>query len=542
MKKKQTLQQILKDGSKSEHLALFSFNSNNTVDEVVLKFNLWVRFFFPDFFKIKDSLKHKELDESLVKLYKGEVSNFVQIAYRGFGKTTRNKMFVAFIILNDEEQFRRFFRFLTYDTGSGSNFVTDVYNILIQPIIVSYYGKSFNETAKVKKKREEKKREETKHFFTTVNGFTMMTKTVGQAQRGAVIEDVRPHFDIYDDFENSKSLRSAVLTNSIWLNMEEARNGLAPRFGVSLYTCNYLSESGNVHKLVEKHRDNPNSKVLIVPIWDKNKVPTWDIFTAEQIQEILDNAEDPEGEYLCQPTSSKTAFFDRKRLNKLEAREPVKEVNGLKIFYEINQTHDYSSGHDVARGVSLDSSTSVFWDFSTFPARVVATYHNNKIIPEAFGSEVSYQAKLFNRCLVGMENNYGDSAVKCLADNYDKNFIYHENWIKEITKDNKKILGQNFLGFKTTSRSKEIILQDLRKAVKNGEVEIPDKNLLNELKSYSINDLYDNSIDPRLVTKHYDLLMACAIGYFMRKFKYKTERDSELYEDVNLFETQVSNL
>ena len=55
----------------------------------------------------------------------------------------------------------------------------------------------------------------------------------------------------FDDFETRKTLRSAVETQAIWDNMEEARNGLSKDGGV-IYTANYLSERGNVHRLIEK--------------------------------------------------------------------------------------------------------------------------------------------------------------------------------------------------------------------------------------------------------------------------------------------------
>jgi hypothetical protein len=43
--------------------------------------------------------------------------------------------------------------------------------------------------------------------------------------------------------------------------MEEARTGMATH-GATLYNCNYLSERGNVHKLIEKYP----KYALITPI------------------------------------------------------------------------------------------------------------------------------------------------------------------------------------------------------------------------------------------------------------------------------------
>ena len=49
--------------------------------------------------------------------------------------------------------------------------------------------------------------------------------------------------------------------------MEEAKNGLS-KDGGAVYTANYLSERGNVHKLI---KETENKKVLIVPIKFNNQ-------------------------------------------------------------------------------------------------------------------------------------------------------------------------------------------------------------------------------------------------------------------------------
>jgi hypothetical protein len=61
--------------------------------------------------------------------------------------------------------------------------------------------------------------------------------------------------------------------------------------GSALYNCNYLSERGNVHRLVEKA--SVDRKVLITPIIDKG-VPTWpSAYTVESIKVIEEDSEDP---------------------------------------------------------------------------------------------------------------------------------------------------------------------------------------------------------------------------------------------------------
>ena len=99
----------------------------------------------------------------------------------------------------------------------------------------------------------------------------------------------------------------------------------------------------------------------------------------------------------------KDILFDRETLDNMVAKEPLKEVAGFKIFKNYDPSHRYGSGHDVAGGVGLDSSTSVFIDFETVPAQVVGTFANNTIKPEVFGDEVSREANFFPGVVAGVE-------------------------------------------------------------------------------------------------------------------------------------------
>jgi hypothetical protein len=68
------------------------------------------------------------------------------------------------------------------------------------------------------------------------------------------------------------------------------------------------------------------------------------------------------------------------------------------------------------------------------------------------------------------------------------------------------------------------MLADLARAVEDGHVELNDKDLIQECKSYSRNDLMDADGDPRLVTRHFDLLIAASIGFQMKGFvKHKVK-------------------
>lgn len=516
---------MLKKGDISDIRHLFWFNKQNTAQQVMVKFNLFGRFFFPNFFKSNDAPFHKDIDLYNYQTYSANLKYFVNIAFRGSAKSTRTKLFLVFAIANDRDHFRKYIKILTKDINNSKQFVTDTYNMFISPKMKLYYPEIFQKT--------DLKREETMSAYTTFVGVKVKAGTVGTDQRGALQgeeESSRPDWIIADDFETRKTLRSAIETQSIHQNMEEARTSLSIDGGM-VYLCNYLSERGNVHLLAIKKSEN--TKVLITPIKDKDNKPTWpSAYTIEQINQIENDADDFSGEYMCEPSAGHDVLFDRDSLNKQTSKQPIKTIADFKIFYSFDPSHRYGSGHDIAGGVGLDSSTSVFIDFSTLPARVVATFKSNTIKPDTFGDEIEREACLFGKPIVAPENNnHGHATIGRLKQIYDN--IYYEEI--EETRVGLPPKTRRF-GFNTNAASKPKILFDLKKAVEDGLLELSDEDLINELKAYTRNDLLDPDIDPRLTTRHWDLLMAAAIGFNLKNFAEVTEKKVE-YNQLDEYET-----
>jgi hypothetical protein len=496
---KSLVEEILDDGTPEEKRALFGFNSDTPDNEVLFKFQLWARWHYPQYFKVEDAPFHKDIDQKNLNAYRG-VKPFVDIAFRGAAKTTRTKLFFAFAIANDEDHSIKYIKVLTKDIANAKQTVTDVYNMLINPIVAHLYTEIFVKT--------EEKREETMASFTTATGVKVRAGTVGTDQRGQLQEDARPDLIWFDDFETRKTLRSAVESQAIWDNMEEAKNGLA-RGGASIYTCNYLSERGNVHKLVEK---KGVYDVLIVPI-TSGGVSAWPAaYTTEAIDRLRQNADDFEGEYLCEPSASADVFFDRATLDLQPKREPVRVSADLRIFYPFDPSHRYGVGADVAGGVGLDSSTSVIIDFSTIPSRVVATFKSNTIKPDVFGYELIRQGDLFGQPLIAPENNKFDMCIGVLK-HQDYPRIYFEE--PEITRAGLPPRTRIY-GWNTNRDTKPKMLFELMKAVGDGHLLLSDPDLIAEARSYTRDDLMDRDDDVRLTTRHFDLLIACAIAYQLK--------------------------
>src|SRR3990167_2249995 len=395
------IHEILQSDDKELHLVLFQFSKEDETDVVLTRYGLWARYFFPQYFEDEDAPFHKDINLGNLDAHRGKIDYFVDVAFRGAGKDVKTKLFIAYTILNDKDKTKRYYKVLSEDTANSKQVVTDIYNMLVNPKIVGYYPSTFGKSVF--------KREETMSAFTTNTGIKVLADTVGTEQRGAIQEENRPDFIWFNDFESRKTLRSTVITKALRDNMEEARTSLQ-KGGCCIYTCNYISEMGNVHILLTE-KQSERKRILIVPVMDKEGIPTWSRYTKEDIRQMQQDDDDFNGERMCRPDASKDVYFDREILDKMEVRQPVKEIAGFKIYRNYDPSHRYAGGHDVAGGVGLDSPTSVFLGFSTIPAQVVGTFYSNTVLPEAFGDEIYSEANHFGGCLVAPENNKYDQAI-----------------------------------------------------------------------------------------------------------------------------------
>jgi len=212
------------------------------------------------------------------------------------------------------------------------------------------------------------------------------------------------------------------------------------------------------------------------------------------------------------PTTPEEAFiasgskmFDPELIMQYKTREPIRKVGDWVIYEEPQHGHDYGIGADVSEGVGLDSSTGIVWDFTLRP-RVVARYKSNRIAPDMFAYELKWAGELFSNALIAVErNNHGHTTLSKLKEIYD--YIY-----KEERRDEELDITTEKLGWHTNLSTKPRMLYDLRTAIHNFIVEIWDKELLYECRTYDSEDL--NVV--KGATKHWDLVMAAAIGYQMK--------------------------
>ena len=499
------INRILDEGDQEEIKTFFAFTVDEPDEMILFKFELWSAHFFPQYFKVEDAPFHADIDQGNLDIYKGNIDEFVDAAFRGAAKTTRTKLWRSFVLCNDTEHFKRFLKIGCKKIANAKKLVTSIYNMVATGRVRRYYPEIFTRV------EAKEKRQETMGGFVTATGVSIQATTVGVEQRGDVEDESRPDEIWFDDFETRNTLRSMVETNQINDNMEEALDGMAiERSGIT-YTCNYISERGNVHKLMQPAQGR---RILDTAIKYRDEEgewqPSWPAkHTMQRINKIESNAKDFPGEYMNEPSAGADIYFDRACLDRQDKPKVLRLLsNDLRKIY---------ANYNPGGGVGLDHSADVTIDFTLRPARVVSTYKNNLEKPNVYGHEVVQQGRRYGECLVGIENNKFDTVIQVLrTEDYEKIYFTEVKSTRAGLPPKTRTYGWN-----TNGATKYTMLSELKSAVEDGLLELSDPDLIAELRSYSRDDLMDRDEDVRLTTRHFDLLIACAIAWQMRKYATK---------------------
>jgi len=192
--------------------------------------------------------------------------------------------------------------------------------------------------------------------------------------------------------------------------------------------------------------------------------------------------------------SSGSNVFDVPKLNEYVTSPPIHKrriaegstyfdidpAGELKVFR--NHTHEekFIVGADVAMGVGLDRSCAIVMDSNR---EVVARYSSDRVDPTRYGEVLFYLGRMYNHALLIVESNsMGVATLAKLKDMRYPNLYYQTNLQKISDEETER------LGFKTSVSTKPAIIGNLKNALANLEIRIPDEELIKELKEYIVTD------------------------------------------------------
>ena len=172
----------------------------------------------------------------------------------------------------------------------------------------------------------------------------------------------------------------------------------------------------------------------------------------------------------------------------------------------------YCIGADVAEGLA-HGDYSVAQVINANTGAVVAVWHGH-IDPDLFGTDVLYNLGLwYNHCLIGVEsNNHGLTTLKALQRDGYKN-LYRQRRLAQRNPQATEILG-----WRTTAASKPLAIDELSKALRDGDLGLMDAHTIAELRTFIREDNGKMHGSP-----HDDRVMSLAIANQMLKHVWLPE-------------------
>ncbi len=160
----------------------------------------------------------------------------------------------------------------------------------------------------------------------------------------------------------------------------------------------------------------------------------------------------------------------------------------LSVWEEPDPRGDYRIGADVAEN-TVDGAYHSAHVIERRTGRVVAVYHNRRD-PDLYGHDLNALGRWYNKALIGAEaNSCGLTVLTALRrGDAEAGLAPYPNIYRRETVD--RIDGQATasFGWRTTDRTKALMIDDLDAALRNRDIKIYDRATVSELMAYQVLD------------------------------------------------------
>lgn len=159
----------------------------------------------------------------------------------------------------------------------------------------------------------------------------------------------------------------------------------------------------------------------------------------------------------------------------------LRDFCGLRVWQKPKEGSIYAIGVDVAEGVGGDASCASIIDCGT--GLHVASYWNNLIDTDNFAVEIYKLGNWYNRAFICIEaNNHGHAVIAHLSGAigglaYPN--LYKRQTYNEFTQKRTKTIG-----FDSKANTKPFLIENLKSALKMGDLVTLDRYTIQELGSF----------------------------------------------------------
>ena len=210
----------------------------------------------------------------------------------------------------------------------------------------------------------------------------------------------------------------------------------------------------------------------------------------------------------------------------------IYEQNGgnLKIWKLPVHEGVYTIGADVAEGLARGDFSSAHV-INAKSGQIVAHWHGH-IDPDRFGEILYGLGYFYNGALIGVEsNNHGLTTLTSLhKGNYPN--LYRQRRLNQRNAE-----ASETLGWRTTTLSKPLAIDELNANIRDGVLEINDENTIAELKTFVRDDNGSTHGSP-----HDDCVMSLAIANQMLKFVWHAEYRPKIEAPIFSFDWFASKV
>lgn len=186
----------------------------------------------------------------------------------------------------------------------------------------------------------------------------------------------------------------------------------------------------------------------------------------------------------------------------------LKEYCGWRIWRKPDFTKIYAMGSDVAEGVGADASCCSIIDVNT--GYHVATYWSNMVDVDNYASELYKGGNWYNKAFNCIESNNHGHAVIALMGGAVGSLAY-PNLYRRIEYDEYTAKKSKVIGFKTTASTKPRIIENLKAALRTGDLITQDRETILELSSF-VRDQKNGRMGAKGKAKD-DRVMALALAW-----------------------------
>ena len=207
----------------------------------------------------------------------------------------------------------------------------------------------------------------------------------------------------------------------------------------------------------------------------------------------------------------------------------------LWIWEEYKPESNYFISADVARGDGQDYSTFLIFKLKT--NEVVAEY-KGKATPDIFANLLFQTGKEYGDCMIVVENNsVGWTVLNKLEEHGYPNIYYSKKSTHEQVEPYLAESAGVTPGFTTSLKTRPLIVAKFEEFIRNKLITIRSRRLYNEMKTF----IWHNGKAQAMKKHNDDLVMACAIGCWIKDTAYAANQRSEAYQKAFLASMASTN-